>query len=113
MARKGGTSRRFGSLSLPAPTWWHLSVLVVLTVLDVGRASAATKPMECADSPFPADTDGYIQIPFRESSTRFPSAGTGKYQNNIDYRWQAWFSGNVTSVKVVFQSTPIPGFNLE
>jgi hypothetical protein len=70
--------------------------------------------MNCANSPFgPPDATGAIFIPYTESSNRFPWAGgSSNYQNNVDYNWQAWFSGNVTSAAMVFQAAA-PGFHTE
>ncbi len=78
--------------------------------------------MNCAASPFgPPAADGYVTLPYTISSRRFPyqaqppAIGPQYYINNVDYRWQMWFSGNVTSAKLAFPapSAVAPGFDTE
>ena len=78
-------------------------------------------PLNCAASPFgPPDADGWITIPYTLSSRRFQYdraeiPAQKYYANNTDYRWQTWFSGNVTHVKFGFDigSSSSPGFRTE
>jgi hypothetical protein len=88
---------------------------------------APQPPMNCVDSPYPPDDDGYQFIPYHLDSRRFAFSWPyyswdQRYSNNLDYTWQMWFNANVTSVQFVFeQGSPqgpdfgpgSPGFETE
>jgi hypothetical protein len=94
------------------------AIALVATVCESTVGAVPIAPMNCSASPFSADATGYRFIPFVTSSRRFPFANNDfdfPYANNVDYEWQMWFSGNVTSAGWVFKQGTFatPGFQTE
>jgi CUB domain len=78
-----------------------MKTLIALGALVcLAGAARAQAPLNC-----PSGANSWTYVPYQMDSSRFPYASSvpyGEYQNNLDYTWQVWFSGNVTGAEFVF-----------